>query len=230
MVTQHCEGLNMPKLHQIKEHLLTKLNQKKIHKAITKPKHPKKAAQEADANQLRGRALSVPWVGREWMASRGSRQGWGLQSQPLPRTKGFQKGLWGSVQSGGRFSLQGWVRHGGHLGLGHEPGQALPAEVVTHPLTRALLPKPEQVQVQVQVQVHVLAEGAGRRCLGLGVLQAQRPHMPRVLASTQLARCLGEGKSQASISPQSISLCAGRLHCCRDRTCKWSLVVIRGQC
>ena len=79
------------------------------------------------------------------MASRGSRQGWGLQSQPLPRTKGFQKGLWGSVQSGGRFSLQGWVRHGGHLGLGQEPVQALPAGVVTHALTRVLLPKPEQV-------------------------------------------------------------------------------------
>ena len=114
-------------------------------------------------------------------------------------------------------------------GSWHEPGQALPAEAVTHPLTRVLLPKPEQVQVQVQVQVHVLAEGAGRRCLGLGLVQAQRPHMPRVLARTQLARCLGEGKSQASISPQRISLCAGRLHCCRDRTCKWSLVVIRGQ-
>ena len=114
------------------------------------------------------------------------------------------------------------------MGLGQEPGQTLPAEVVTHPLTQVLLPKPEQVQVQVEVDV--LAEGVGHRCLGLGALQAQRCHLPRVLASTQLARCLGEGKSQASISPQSISLCAGRLHCCRDRTCKWSLVVIRGQC
>ena len=72
--------------------------------------------------------------------------------------------------------------------------QALPAEV--------FLPKSEQVQVQVEVDV--LTEGVGYRCLWLGVLQAQRPNLPIVLASTQLARCLWEGKSQVSISPQGI--------------------------
>ena len=136
------------------------------------------------------------------MASTGSRQGWRLQSQPLPWTRCFQKGLWVSVQSRGPFFLQGWVSHCGHLGLGQEPGQALPAEVVTHPLTRVLLPKPEQVQVQVEVDV--LIKGMGHQCLWLGVLQAQRSDMPSVLASTQLAWCLWEGKYQVSISPQWI--------------------------
>ena len=127
------------------------------------------------------------------MASTGSRQGWRLQSQLLPWTRCFPKGLWVSVQSGGPFSLQEWVSRRGHLGLGQETGQALPAEVVTHPMTQVLLPKPEQVQVQVEVVV--LAEGVGHQCLWLGVLQAQRSDMPSVLASTQLARCLWEGKS-----------------------------------
>ena len=45
----------------------------------------------------------------------------------------------------GPFSLQVWISHRGHLGLGQEPVQALPAGVVTHALTRVLLPKPEQV-------------------------------------------------------------------------------------
>ena len=102
------------------------------------------------------------------MASTGSRQGWRLQSQPLPWTRCFQKGLQVSVQSGGPFSLQGCVSHRGHQGLGQEPGQALPAEVVTHSLTRVLLPTPEQVQLQVEVDV--LIEGVGHRCLWLGVL------------------------------------------------------------
>ena len=93
----------------------------------------------------------------------------------------------------GPFSLQEWVSRRGHLGLGQETGQALPAEVVTHPMTQVLLPKPEQVQVQVEVVV--LAEGVGHQCLWLGFLQAQRFDMPSVLASTQLARCLWEGKS-----------------------------------
>ena len=105
----------------------------------------------------------------------------------------FQKGLWVFIQSGVPFSLQGWISHRGHLGLGQEPGQALPAEAVTHPLTRVLLPKPEQVQVQVEVDV--LTERVGHQCLWLGVLQAQRSNMPSVLASTQLAQCLWEGKS-----------------------------------
>ena len=116
------------------------------------------------------------------MASTGSRQGWRLQSQPLPWTRCFQKGLQVSVQSGGPFSLQGWVSHHGHLGLGQEAGQALPAEVVTHPRPRDLLPKPEQVQVQVEVDV--LIKGMGHQCLWLGVLQAQRSDMPSLLAST----------------------------------------------
>ena len=122
------------------------------------------------------------------MASTGSRQGWRLKSQPCSWTRCFQKGIWVSVQSKGLFSLQGWVSHRGHLGLGQEPGKALPAEVETHPLTRVLLPKPKQVQVQVELEV--LAEGVGHRCLGLGVLQAQRSDLLRMLASTQLARCL----------------------------------------
>ena len=136
------------------------------------------------------------------MASTGSRQGWRLQIQPLPWMRCFQKGLRVSVQSGGPFSLQGWVSHRGHLGLGQEPGQALPAEVVTHPRPRDLLPKPEQVQVQVEVDV--LIKGMGHQCLWLGVLQAQRSDMPSVLARTQLAWCLWEGKYQVSISPQWI--------------------------
>ena len=152
------------------------------------------------------------------MASTGIRQGWRLQSQPRSWTRCFQKGIWVSVQSGGPFSLQGWVSHPGSLGLGQEPGQALPAEVVTHPLTQVLLPKPEQVQVQVEVEVDVLAEGVGHRCLGLGVLQAQSCDLPRVLASTQLARCLWEGKCQVSISPQWIpGSCTWSNHLCRDR-------------
>ena len=102
------------------------------------------------------------------MASMGSRQGWRLQSQPCPWSRCFQKVLWVSVQSRGPFSLQWWVSHHGHLGLGQEPGQALPAEVVTHALTRVLLSKPEQGQVQVEVDV--LAEGVEHRCLGLGIL------------------------------------------------------------
>ena len=163
------------------------------------------------------------------MASTGNRKGWRLQSQLLPWTRCFQKALWVCVQSRGLFLLQGWVSYHGHLGLGQEPGQALPAEVVTHPLTRVLLPKPQQVQVQVEVDV--LLEGVGHRCLWLGVLQAQRSDMPSVLASTQLARCLWEGKSQVSVSPQWIpGSCTCSNHCCRDRTWKWSLVVIRGQC
>ena len=108
--------------------------------------------------------------------------------------------LWVSVQKGGPFSLKGWVSHRGHMGIGQEAGQSLPAEVVTHPLTRDLLPKPEQVQVQVEVDI--LAEGVGHRCLWLGVLQAQRSNMPSVLTSTQLAWCLWDGKSQVLISPQ----------------------------
>ena len=110
------------------------------------------------------------------------------------QTRCFQKGLWVSVQSGGLFYLQGCVSHHGSRGLGQEPGQALPAEVVTHLLTWVLLPKPEQVQVQVEVEV--LAEGVEHQCLWLGVLQAQRSDMPSVLAGTQLAWCLWEGKSQ----------------------------------
>ena len=66
---------------------------------------------------------------------------------------------------------------------------------------------------------------------GAGVLQAQRSDMPSVLASTLQARCLWEGKCQVSISPQWIpGSCTYRNHSCRDRTWKWSLVVIRGQC
>ena len=81
------------------------------------------------------------------MASTGSRQGWRLQSQPLPWTRCFQKGLWVSVQSGGPFSLQGWVSHHERVSLGQEPGQAVFSEVVAYCLTQVLLPKPEQGQV-----------------------------------------------------------------------------------
>ena len=159
------------------------------------------------------------------MASTGNRKGWGLQSQPLPWTRCFQKELWVSVQSGGPFSLQGWVSHRGLLSVGQEPGQALPTEVVTHPLTRVLLPKPEQVQVELDV----LTEGAGHRCLWLGVLQAQRFDLLGVLASTQLAWCLWEGKSQVSISCQWIpGFCTWSNHLCRDRSWKWSLVEFEG--
>ena len=146
-----------------------------------------------------------------------------------PLDEMFPERALGLCPERGPFSLLGWVRHLGHLGLGQEPGQGLPAEVVTHPLTRVLLPKPEQVQVQVEVDV--LPEGVGHRCLWLGVLQSQRSDMPSVLASTQLARCLWEGKSQVSISPQWIpGSCTCSTHSCRDNTWKWSLVVIRGQC
>lgn len=86
------------------------------------------------------------------------------------------------------MSLQRLVSHRGHLGVEQEPGQALPAEVVTHALTRVVLPKPEQVQVQVEVDVW--AEGEGHRCLGLGVLQAQRSDLPSVVARNQLVQCL----------------------------------------
>ena len=105
-------------------------------------------------------------------------------------------------------------------------GQALPAEVVTHPLTRVLLPKPEQVQVELDV----LAEGVGHRCLGLGVLQAQRFDLLGVLASTQLAWCLWEGKSQVSISRQWIpGSCTWSNHLFRNRSWKWSLIEFEGQ-
>ena len=161
------------------------------------------------------------------MASTGIRQGWRLQSQPRSWTRCFQKGIWVSVQSGGPFSLQGWVSHRGRLGLRQEPGQALPAEVVTHPWTRVLLPKPEQVQVQVEVEV--FSKGVGHRCLGLGV-QAQRSDLLRVLASTQLARCLWEGKSQVSISRQWIpGSCTWSNHLFRNRSWKWSLIEFEGQ-
>ena len=151
------------------------------------------------------------------MASMGSSQGWRLQSQLLPWMRCSQKRLQVSVQSRGPFSLQGRVSNRRHLGLGQKPGQALPAEVVTHPLTRVLLPNPEQVQGQMEVGV--LAEGVGHRCLWLGVLQAQRSSMPSVLASTQLSQCLWEGKSQVSISLQWIpGSCTWSNHCCRDRT------------
>ena len=162
------------------------------------------------------------------MASTGSRQGMRLQSQPLPWTRCFQKGLWVSVQSGGPFSLQGCISHRGHLGLGQEPGQALPTEVVTHALTRVLLPKPEQVQLQVEVDV--LAEGVGHRCLWLGVLQAQRSDMP-VCWPVPSWPGVWEGKSQVSMSPQWIpGSCSCSTHSCRDKAWKWSLVVMRIQC
>ena len=110
------------------------------------------------------------------MASTGSRQGWRLQSQPLPWTRCFQKGLWVSVQSEDPFSLQGWLRHHLHLGLGLETGQALPAEVMTHPLTWVLLPKPEKVQVQVEVGV--LAEGWDIGACGWGSCRHRDPICP----------------------------------------------------
>ena len=69
-------------------------------------------------------------------------------------------------------------------------------------MTWVLLLKPKQVQLQVEVDV--LTEGVGHQCLWLGFLQAQRFDMPSVLASTQLAQCLWDGKSQVSISPQWI--------------------------
>ena len=141
------------------------------------------------------------------MASTGSRQGRRLQSQLLPWTRCFQKGLQDSVQRGGSFSLQGCISHCGHLGLGQEPGQALPAEVLIHALSRVLLPKPEQVQLQVEVDV--LTEGVGHWCLWLGVLQAQRYNMPSVLASTQLAWCLGRevsGLDVPSVDPWVLHL------------------------
>ena len=137
------------------------------------------------------------------MASTGSRQGWRLQSQLLPWTRCFPKGLWVSVQSGGPFSLQGWVSHPGNLGLVQEPGQALPAEVVTHPLTRVLLPKPGQVQVQVEVDV--LSEGVGHRCLWLGVLQAQKSDIPSVWPVPSWLGVFGKG-SLRSRCPLSGSL------------------------
>ena len=141
------------------------------------------------------------------MASTGSRQGWRLQIQPLPWVRCFQKGLRVSVQSGGPFSLQGCISHRGHLGLGQEPGQALPVEVVIHVLSLFLLPKPKQVQLQVEVDV--LAEGVGHRCLWLGVLQAQRSDISSALASTQLARGLGRevsGLDVPSVDPWVLPL------------------------
>ena len=103
------------------------------------------------------------------------------------------------------------------MSLGQEPGQTLLAGVVAYRLTQVLLPKPEQVQVQVEVDV--LAEGVRHQCLWLGVLQAQKSNLLGVLASTQLAWCLWEGKSQVSISPQWIpGSCAWSNHLCRDRS------------
>ena len=141
------------------------------------------------------------------MASTGSRQGWRLQSHPLPWMRCFQKGLRVSIQRVGPLSLQEWVSQRGHLGLGQEPGQALPVEVVIHVLSLFLLPKPKQVQLQVEVDV--LAEGVGHRCLWLGVLQAQRSDMSSVLASTQLAWCLGRevsGLDVPSVDPWILHL------------------------
>ena len=86
-------------------------------------------------------------------------------------------------------------------------------------------------QVQMQVEVDVLAEGVGHQCLWLGLLLAQRSDMPSVLASTQLAWCLWQGKSQVLISAQWIpGSCTCSTHCCRDRTWKWSLIVMTSQC
>ena len=137
------------------------------------------------------------------MASTGSRQGRRLQSQALPWTRCFQKGLQDSVQRGGSFSLQGCISHCGHLGLGQEPGQALPAEVVIHALSRVLLPKPEQVQLQVEVDV--LTEGVGHWCLWLGVLQAQGPICPVCWPVASWPDVFGKG-SLRSRSPLSGSL------------------------
>ena len=167
---------------------MAKTEPKKIPNTIEEIKEDKIGGEKPNAKALKGREFSLPWVGSGLMASMGGRQGLRLQSPQLPWTRCFQKGLWVSVQSRGPFSLQRLVSHCGHLGLEQEPGQALPAEVVTHALTRVLLPKPEQGQVQLQVDV--LAEGVGHRCLGLGVMQAQRADLPSVVASNQLARCL----------------------------------------
>ena len=146
-----------------------------------------------------------------------------------PLDKVFPERAPGLCPEQGPFSLQVWISHRGHLGLGQEPLQALPAKVVTHPLTRVLLPQPELVQVQVEVDV--LTEGVRHQCLWLWVLQAQRSNMPSVLDSTQMAWCLWEGKSQVSISPQWMpGYCTCSTHCSKDRTWKWSLVVMRGQC
>ena len=89
------------------------------------------------------------------------------------------------------------------MGLVQEPGQALPAEVVTHPLTRVLLPKPGQVQVQVEVDV--LAEGVGHRCLWLGVLEAQKSDIPSVWPVPSWPSVFGKG-SLRSRCPLSGSL------------------------
>lgn len=143
------------------------------------------------------------------------------------------KGLWVSVQSRGPFSLQRWVNHRGHLGLGQKPGQALPSEVFSYPLTQVLLPKSEhgQAEANMEVEVEVLPRGLEHWCLGLRVLLAQRSHPPSVLANTQLAWCLWEGMSQVSISSQWIPeswTCSN--HLCRDRAGKWSLVEPGGWC
>ena len=137
------------------------------------------------------------------MASTGSRQGWRLQSQPLPWTRCFQKGLWVSVQSGGPFSLQGWVSHHGWLGLGQEPGRALPAEVVTHPLTWVLLPKPQQVQVQLEVDV--LVEGVEHSFLCLGSCRQRGAICPVCWPVPSWPGVFGKG-SLRSLAPLSGSL------------------------
>ena len=105
-----------------------------------------------------------------------------------------------SVQSGGPFSL---LRHHRYLGLGLEPGQALLAEVVTHPLTWVLLLKPKQVQVHVEVDV--LSEGVGHRCLWLGVLEAQKSDIPSVWPVPSWPSVFGKG-SLRSRCPLSGSL------------------------
>ena len=64
-------------------------------------------------------------------------------------------------------------------------------------------------QVQMQVEVDVLAEGVGHQCLWLGLLLAQRSDMPSVLASTQLAWCLGRevsGLDVPSVDPWVLHL------------------------
>ena len=84
--------------------------------------------------------------------------------------------------------------------------------------------------MQVQVKVDILIKRVGHQCLGLGVLQAQRSNLLRVLASTQMAWCVWEGKSQVSISPQWIpGSCTRSNHLYRDRSWKWSLVEFEGQ-
>ena len=169
---------------------MAKTEPKKIPNTIEEIKEDKIGGEKPNAKALKGREFSLPWVGSGLMASMGGRQGLRLQSPQLPWTRCLQNGLWVSVQNRGPFSLQQLVSHRGHLGLEQEPGQALPAEVVTQALTRVLLQKPEQVPVQVQVEVDVRAEGVGHRCLGLGVMQAQRADPPSVVASNQLAQCL----------------------------------------